>query len=170
MARAFVKLPTEQEYKRFFAPHQTGQGGSEPYYIGLPKQRGFGPASFLWNLIGSRLIPFVKQIPTFFRSDQGKKLTRTVAKHLVNTGAQIVSDRLGDNGVPWKKSAKHRFGELGDTLVDEARTVVQKQQGSGKRIKGQCPNGNRSVGSLKRHRGGISHSSKKRRKRDIFDK
>jgi hypothetical protein len=134
MGRGFVQLPTDKDYADYFS-RQTGKGYyNDPFFVGRPVQRGHGIGSFLFDFLGRRLIPLARQLPAFFRSETGKRLTKNVAKHVINTGAKIAGDHLSESSVPLKQAAKQHWGELKKDLIGEVRTAaMNRQQGSGRR-------------------------------------
>ena len=125
-----LEYPTADDYRKLF-DKQTGQGTrTEPFYIGLPVQRGRGPGVF-FRFLTRNIIPLFKQLPSFFKSDSGKQFTRSVAQHVIDTGANILKDRMtttSEERQPFKKAIKRRVGELGENIVGEVKNIVQQQQ------------------------------------------
>src|SRR5262245_26632456 len=120
-SRGYVRLPTQAEYEQYFRG-QTGAGGPRtyPYYRGLPvvHQTGTGPLSFLFGALARSIGPVFRSIPSFFRSEAGRKLTNKVVGHAINTTAGLASDALVRNAstgqrVPFKQAAKSRAKEFG---------------------------------------------------------
>ena len=179
--RAFVQSPTERDYFEFFTRqwttkenyNQLGKGSLKyPFYVGLPVQRGQGIGAPILRFFTHHIFPLFAQVPAFFRSSQGQQFARNVAKHAINTGAQIVTDRLSQKDInnnisepeTFKKTAKRRFGELGKNIVSEIRSTVQQQQQQQQEGSGQYPiplSGSKCCKRKKLHKRNNSPSGKK---------
>lgn len=141
--------------------------------------------------IAKLIWPYLKQIPSLFRSKAAKKIATSIASSGVAAGVNLAADKLSQPKVPLKKLAKVRGAEAiykVASKVKDSLNPTASASGSGgrrrrrrgvRRIKRKRLRGGRRRrrASTKRKRRVIkkranrqrSHSRRGRRKRDIFD-